>query len=217
MVSQALVNQKTWYGLGKAASALGAACNWYRPNGANGPTSAINQLGTIQAYFRPASGAFTTPIQYSKAQFIGTFDATDVQVFDYIVEPVQGTFYVASIDPVTFPLCVRCNHTLTFARPGAAAPGADYYGGDVTASETPLMASWPASVLIKTYSGAVSEAKLPGDMRLGPYEVMLPAGAPGIELVNGDMVYDEDGNIYTVSLSELTPLGWRLIMYTARP
>jgi hypothetical protein len=123
VATQSAIQAKVWYGLGKAASKLGSSCEWYRPNGVNNPLAANNQLGTIQAYFRPPSGPFTTPIQYDKAAFVGTFDATDVDQFDYIVEPTQGTFFVASIDPIAFPLCVRCNHTLTFTRPGATAAG----------------------------------------------------------------------------------------------
>jgi hypothetical protein len=45
---------------------------------------------------------------------------------------------------------------------------------------------------------------------------LLPAPA-GVDLLMGDMIRDEEGNLYTISTAELTPLGYRLLVILATP
>jgi hypothetical protein len=230
MVSQALVQAKTAFGLGRAAQALGAWCQWYRPSGPNNPLA--RPYGQIIAYFRAPAGAFVNPLPYGKAVYHGTFDPTLVQIGDYMVEPEMGTFFVAALNPVSYSLCVLCNHTMTFSRPGSMSSsdtGApmtsegqpdtdaahDYYGGDIASAETSLMTGWPAAVLTKS-RGSLGETKLPGDVRLASFEILMPA-VPGVILQPDDQGTDENGLRYTVSSPELTSYGWRLLTELAFP
>ena len=128
MVSQALVQSKLFYGLGKAAAALGASCNWYRGTSATtNPILPGTLLGTIQAAFQVPGNAYTSPSRYAKPEWWGLFDGTNVEVGDYIVEPTLGTFFVASLEPVHYPMCVRCNRVASFARPNPNPPSTPAY------------------------------------------------------------------------------------------
>lgn len=230
MVSQATVQTKVAFGLGKAALALGAPCQWFRPMGPSNPLAL--PYGQIIAFFRSPGGPFVNPQPYGKAAYLGTFDPTLVEIGDYLIEPATGTFFVATLSPVQYPLCVLCNHVLTFARPGSASSsdtGAamategqpandashDYYGGDIASAEVPLMSGWPASVLNKS-RGSLGETKLPGDVRLGSMEILIPS-VSGVVLQPNDQITDETGLRYTISAPEVTSYGWRLLAEIAFP
>jgi len=216
MVSQALVQSKVYYGLGKAAAALGASCPWYRPNGVGAALASPNQIGTMNAGFQIPGANYMQPSRYAKAEWWGLFDG-NAQVGDYLIEPRLGTFFIASLEPIHYPQCIRCNATLTFSRPGAGQPGLTYYGGDVTATETPLITSWPASVLQGT-KGNEGELRNPGDLRLPWFIILLPP-TPGVELLPSDMVKSDDAipRLFTLSSCELSALGWRLTASLANP
>jgi hypothetical protein len=226
MVSQALVQSKMFYGLGNAASALGVACNWYRGTVATtNPILTGSLLGTIQAAFQIPGAVYVAPSRYAKPEWWGLFDGTNVEVGDYIVEPTLGTFFVASLEPVHYPMCVRCNRVASFARPNPnpastpayslspdgtrMVPGTGFYGGDVPSQETPLATSWPISQLQGT-KGEKGSTNLPGDVRM-PWIVCLVPAFPGdVVLAEGDRMRDDLGKVWTLSSCELTPLGWRL-------
>lgn len=215
MVTQALVAAKFNYGLGKAARALGVPCGLFRPTGTT--TSPLsNQVGTLNALFRNMKGPFVTPAGYGQPAFFGLFDATLVLAGDYISEPTMGTFFVASMDPINYPLCVRCNTTVTLTRITTPTPGAGYYGGDVL-PETVLGTGWPASALRGT-KGERSDINLPGDTRSNWDIVLLPPSFPG-QIINSDVVTTLDTTPlrYTVSAAEQTTLGWRLTTALAVP
>jgi hypothetical protein len=145
MVNQAFVESKVSYGFAKAASKLGAACGWFRASSSSNPLAATNQLGMLYAYFRLPSGPFTTPVQFEKFAYLGTFDLTGggvsggVQPFDFLVEPVQGCYYVASIDPISYPLCIRTNTVITITRAMPPNPSSEFYSGDLPSSEVSIL------------------------------------------------------------------------------
>ncbi len=109
MVSQATVNAKISYGFGRAASALGAACGWYRFTGLGGPLDPGGFHGPVMAAFQIPNTKFTTPSTYPKPLWWGLFDSTLIAPGDYLVDPNLGTFFVASTEPMHFPLCIACN------------------------------------------------------------------------------------------------------------
>ncbi len=225
MVSQALVQAKMNYGLGKAAAALGASCQWYRPATATNPLDAGNLRGTLAAAFQIPGNVYVAPSRYAKPEWWGLFDATNVAVGDYLVEPTLGTFFVASLEPVHYPMCVRCNRTATFSRPNPNPPSAPsyapspdgtrvvpsggFYGGDVPAQETALATAWPISQLQGT-KGEKGVTNLPGDVRMPWIAILVPAIPGGVVLAEGDRMRDDLGRAWTLSSCELTPLGWRL-------
>ena len=82
----------------KAASALGAPCPWYRPNGVGPVVQSANQLGTLDAGFQIPGSNYTQPSRYAKAEWWGLFDASHAQVGDYLIEigevqPFHGYAY----------------------------------------------------------------------------------------------------------------------------
>lgn len=195
-------------GYGIAASRLGVPYTQYRPTGASDPLA--NSLGSLFVGFdKDPRFSHKSPNAYGAATYYGLFDATNVQIGDYLVGPF-GTFYVATFEPDKPPMLVICNRTLTITRP---APSGNYDGD--TLPETTLMASWPASILIRNHGDRAGE-RLPDDTRTGWYQVLLPAVA-GVEIAEADRLTDDSGHLYTVSSTELTLLGWRLTAETARP
>lgn len=210
MVSQATVQAKTAFGFSKAASKLGAVCKWYRPNGPLNPLA--RQYGTQIAFFRPPVGPFVNPPPYGRHVYAATVNPSLLKIGDYLVEPNEGAFFIAALDPIAYPVAVRCNRTISISRPGAAPPGDDYYGGDIAADEVVEMVGWPASVTIKS-RGSMGETRLPGDVRIGSFEILVPFG--GMEIKVDDQITDEAGTRYTVSSPEKTSRGWRMLVEMA--
>lgn len=213
MVSQALVTKKVRFGYGKAASKVGVECGHYRPTSASDPLASGWPLTPIFAAFDiNFNFPFIVPANYGHPVFAGLLDATNTIIGDYIVEPKMGTFFIVSQETFKAPMCVQCNRVLTFTRPGGGPSGSGYYGGDESATETPLLTRWPASVLFGT-KGEAGEAftRLPGDVRNPWVAILLPAVAL-VQLRSGDVVVDEQGitQRYIISSCELTGLGYRL-------
>lgn len=214
MVSQASINAKVSYGLGRAAKALGAPCGWYRYPGGNNPhqspVAASAYRGPVTAAFQVPNTEYTSPSNYAKPLLWGFFDAAAVAPGDYLVDPNMGTVFVASTDPVRYPLCIACNAVLTFSRPTPGAAGASHYEGDTAADEALLGTGWPASALNGT-KGEKTDFSLPGDTRSAWAAILLPPSFPA-QLVTGDIAVSNDAKPrrYVLSACEQTSLGWRL-------
>lgn len=195
-------------GYGIAASRLGAPYGQYRETGPLYPLN--NSMGWLFVDFdRDPRFSHKSPNAWGHPTYYGLFDATNVLVGDYLVGP-YGAFFVGNTEPDKPPLLVLCNRKITVTRPAPTGP----YSGD-TLPETTLMAGWPASVLTKS-RGDRAQEHLPGDTRIGWYECLLPVW-PSVEINEADRVIDENGTVYTVSSTELTPLGWRLAIEQAAP
>jgi hypothetical protein len=211
MPSRASIQEKVSRGFRIAGAKLGAPCQWYRAAGTGAAIAPATLQGTLLAAF-DSDPAFASrkPSQYGKPQWYMLTDECGLQLGDYIVDPLLGTFFVASGEPFKPPMVIRCNRTLTFARPGAPPAGADYYGGDETATETPLLTGWPAAVLQGT-KGEAGDTKLPGDTRMPWVQVLLPQPA-SVQLRASDIALDDQPiqQRYIVSSAELTALGYRL-------
>ena len=188
--------QATIYaGYGIAASVLGVPCQQYRPTGPNNLVA--TPIATLQAAFdtRP-DFSFKAPSLYAKPQWYGLFDASTVQVGDYIIHPTLGTFFVASLEPLHSPLLNSCNRTISVMRPNPAS-GAGFvsdYGGDNPADELPILTAWPVSLLTKS-RGERGDTNLPGDTRIPWVEVLMPA-LSGYAVKFSDVVCDEAGTRY---------------------
>jgi len=195
---------------------LGSPYAQYRPSGASNPIQAGNLLGNIPAWITAdARGNGDRPFAPAKPTAYAMVDPALTQVGDYLIGPL-GTFFIASQD-VPMPIqAVRCNYTITVARPGSGAPSTGYYyGGVISVDVSPILTAWPASVIQGT-KGEGGEIKLPGDTRLAWVAILMPS-VGGVEILPGDWITDSEGTPmqYTVSSRELTPLGWRLSASTA--
>jgi hypothetical protein len=209
MVNLAQVQKHVNRGLGKAATKLGENYSWYRAASAAYPIASGNLLGTIEAQFASDPGfMFKKPSQYSKASWYGMFDPTNVLSGDYFVGTL-GTFFVTDVERIAPPQCIYCNRVITVNRPQQqTTTGLNGYGGDVLAGETAIMTQWPASILM-TRRGTGGETKLPGDTR-NPWNLVLLPHFSGVDILSRDLIADDLGNRYVVSVAELTLLGWRI-------
>lgn len=213
MVNAAYIQSKVNYGLGKAAIAAGDPYAWYRPQSATAPVGPLSLLGTIQANFAQDPGlTFARPSQYGKGSWYGMFDPTYVQPGDYMIGEL-GTFFVTDIERFNPPQCVWCNRTVSIERAAAAiGPGGSTdYGGSSVQNPATILSGWPVSELLMSTGSKMTPTgmQLPSDAKLPAAVVLIPSFA-GVPVQWNDIIVDDLGHRYTVSMSELTPLGWRL-------
>lgn len=197
-------------GLGTAARVIGVVCDAYRPGSPSEPLQPTNRYLRLTAAFNAQDPHFVRTNSFGTAVWYGVFDAAYTQPGDYLVEHVSGTaWFIAAQQPLLPALCVKANRVVSFGR--AAAPqrgGTNTYGGVTQQSSTPVLTEWPASVLVATPT-ELSQAGLPGDVRLGSFSVLLPAWN-GTVLRPGDLMTDDIGRNFAVSTAELSEFGWRL-------
>lgn len=210
----ATINAKVWAGYGKAAKVIGTTYAHYRPSGANTPLAAGNRLADLPVSLNAEDPRFARPNVYGKATWYAIVDGAQMQVGDYIVG-IEGTLFVAALQQLLPIFMVDCNRTVSILRPAQqAGVGAQGYGGDTAATEIPLMAGWPASVLQGT-KGERNDVGLPGDVKTPWWAILLPHAA-GVALRTSDIVTDDLGRRYVISSAELTDLGWRLTAMQAQ-
>lgn len=210
-MDQATINAKVAFGLGKAAQYVGAPFELHRPGAPRDAIGGLWRIATLKAAFAAdAKLTFTTAPLFGKLDYYGTFDTAQTQPGDFLVHPQQGIYYIAAQEPMTIPHLMRCNRVLTFTRPNGGGTGADYYGGDVTANETPLLTGWPAG-LVQGTRGEAGPLKLPGDTRM-PLMTIYVSAFPGVDLHAGDIATDDEPipSRFTLSSVERTSLGYRL-------
>lgn len=209
----ATIQQKIWLGYGKAAGYIGQSYAQYRATGANSPTGALVNP-SLMVSLNAEDMTYAKPRGYAKATWYALLDGTNALVGDYLVG--GDTYFIASMEPLLPILAVKCNRTLTFARPEATqAFGAiQGYEGNTAANETILATGWPASVLAGT-KGEKDEVDLPGDVRTPWWLILVPA-MPGITLNTSYLITDDLGRRYVISSAELTAHGWKLTAQQAK-
>jgi hypothetical protein len=210
----ALLQQKIYYGYGKAAQFIGPPYNLFRPTSALNPTAQQNQIGTLSASFNAQDMNYSKPNVYGKPLWYALLDGSVTQVGDYLIGCNQ-TYFIAAMQTTLPILAVQCTNTLNVFRPQQqTAPGVNPYGGTVDENQTELMTAWPASVLQGT-KGEKDGAVLPGDVRLPWWSILLPAW-PGVTLRSADIITDDINRRYIISSAEITDLGWRITAMQAQ-
>ena len=206
---------------GRAAIALGAWCDAYRPMDSTDPLRPRNRYMKLQAAFSSVDGEFAHAVGYGQTGWYGLFDSAYTRPGDYLVRPDSapaagdgGTWFVAQQQPLLPALCVRAARVIGFVRPSPSAStsssGVGSYGGFTVADATPLLSGYPASVT-NAYGSGLDPTNLPADAPPRSWEVLLPA-VPGVVLLNGDLMTDDLGRTGVVSTAELTDLGWRILV-----
>jgi hypothetical protein len=204
-------------GAGRAARAIGVWCEAYRPIGTGDPLKQSNLFLRLPASFAPPNVKWHKPVAYGQALWHGIFDSAYTRPGDYILRPESrpgandgGIWFIAAQEPLLPVLCVHATRIVSLVRAAPpAAPGTNSYGGVVAGNTVPLISLWPASVLAAGSGGET--AGLPADVPPGAWWVLLPP-TPGVTLRNGDLLADDIGRSAVVASSELTDLGWRLIV-----
>lgn len=199
-------------GSGIAASKLGQPCSWFRPFSSVNPIAPAAQMGTINVFLDPDfQFGGKKPNLYGKPTWGALFDRTNTRPGDYLVLPDGSTFFLIAQQSLMPSAAVECNAVLSVTRAGGVSIlNEDNYGGRTVATDVALMTLWPGSVIRggRTIAG---KADLPGDTQDGGYGALLPLW-PGANIRTSDLVTAADGRTFTVSVAELSDLGWRLIL-----
>lgn len=211
----ARLQAKVWAGYGKSAQRVGYSFTIYRPQAATAAIVSGNVVGQpINAAFTPRSSGFNFQItsDYLKPLFHGLFDATGVNVGDYLVCDGHGTYFVIAKPDLAPNLCVECNNVISIVRPQeASAPGLQpTYIGATAGTDVAVITSWPASMIYDA-RGKSTGAQLPMDEVAPYFNLLLPALPAGVEIRPSDIVTDNLDRRYTVASSEFSPLGWRVV------
>ena len=207
-MNAAKIEAKIQRGNGKAAKVLGVVCDQYRPVNSGPPIVDTNLLGIVMARFdQDFQFSARKPNLYAHPVWGVLVDRTLLAVGDYLVGQ-EGTFFLIARQSLTPTAGVSCNRVISISRPTAPTPGPNAYGGVV--NNTPIVTSWPASVLQGT-KGERGDLNLPGDVRMPWVSILIPA-VPGVQIRFGDIVTDDQADAlrYTVSGAELTDLGYRI-------
>jgi hypothetical protein len=193
-------------GLGTAARHIGADYSAYRPASPHSPLHPTNRYLRLPASFTTENLTYRQPIGYGHATWSGIFDNAYTQPGDYLTGPA-GTFFIAAQQSLLPTLCILATRTISVARAAApAAAGVNAYGGLTTATATPILTGWPASVL---FAGSGAPGDLPGDANTPNWTVLLPQTPVPIRAA--DLLTDDRGQAYIVGSTELTALGWRIL------
>lgn len=216
----ARLQTKVYSGYAKAALRIGYTFTIYRPLAATGPIVSGNIVGSpLNATFTPRSTGFKFEItsDYKQPLFHGMFDATSVNVGDYLFNASQGTYFVIAKPDIAPNLCVQCNNTVSVARPQQPAGfGVEPYIGATPATEVTVLTSWPASVIYDA-RGRNTGAALPMD-EVNPYFTVLLPAFDGADIRSSDIITDSNApsvRRYIVTSAERSPLGWRIVAQNA--
>ena len=208
MVDFAYVQDKVYFGYGKAAEKIGQEVNIYRSATGIDPLDSDNLVG--QTFLsQNVDWNYNKANKYGNAVWQLVIDGREIQKFDYLVNDTF-TFFVIAMEPLLPILGVECTRTVSILRASKTQePGANPYGGYELEDVSTLATSLPVSAL----AGGRMETnsfKLPLDTRSPSYVVLIPA-LTGIDLRIGDFVDDERGVRLALTSVELTDFGYRCI------
>jgi hypothetical protein len=210
----ATLQQRIYKGYRLAAQRIGYPFTLYRPQSVNNPIIQTNIVGA------PLNASFTTGqgFNYNKwgkhedVLWSVLVDGTQTKVGDYLVSTARNqTYFIAAQQDELPILSVLCSHVLSVSR--AAAPavlGTNTYSGATLAGQTPVMTSWPGSLVMQRHA-AYPDAQLPMDVSAPAFVILLPHFS-GADIRTSDIITDDNNpnRRYTVAGTELTSLGWRI-------
>ena len=199
----ALLQDKISRGMGTAARRIGAAYTVYRPSGCGDPLAASHQVIRLQAAFSPGDAGFSANAGYGGLLWAGVFDSAYTIAGDYLVG-TNSTFFIAAQRPLLSVQCVLTNAVLTISRPVRPVQGG--YSGMVREAAQVIICGWPGRV--QAERAIVHGA--PPESRFGNWLGLLPV-LPQTPQV-ADIVSDNMGRTFSVAATELSDLGWRVLM-----
>ncbi len=197
-------------GLGTAARHIGSEYDAFRPVAIEQPLAPTNRYLRLPAAFSTERGSFQQPVGYDRAGWSGVFDTAYTQPGDYL-KGRGGIYFISAQQSLHPSLCVLTNHTLSIMR--ATAPGeigSTGYGGITRGTLSPVLTEWPASVLA---AGGGGPTDLPGEAGVAHWTILLPTTPAQVR--PADLIRDETGTAYVVVSTELSALGWRLLVKQA--
>jgi len=215
MVDFARVQNRIYYGYGKAAIRLGTQHAIYRTLNPINPIQAANLVGNTFISI-DQNLKYMTPKKYGDLvwQFL-PFDGLSLQDFDYMVGGTT-TYFIADIAPddrLSPPLCVECNAVISVNRPtNAPLPaGTVPYQQYQPATSVLKVQAMPCMLLQHSKIDA-HNLKLPTSVKLPYFAITIPE-IDGLDVITGDIITDDNGRRLAVISSELTrrTLGLRIV------
>ena len=188
------LQDRLYWGLNRAAKALGKVTNAYRPSGISNPLNRSNRYLQLPAVFSRADGNFSRAVGYGVGVWRGYFDASYTRIGDYLVQD-NDIWFIAEQQSLLPVLCVKTNRVITVSR--HVTPTVDISNVPApTNSMVEVISGWPASQL--------------GTGTAIPNWIALIPSVHGKILQPTDIVTDDLGTSGIVAAAELSSLGWRL-------
>lgn len=216
MANFARIQNRIYYGYGKAAQRLGTAHAVYRSADGNNPIQPanflFNQLISIdQNYKYTSAKKYGDPVW----QFLPE-NGLVLQNYDYLVSPNGINYFIVDIVPddrLNPPTLVECNAIITISDPSNAplTPGKNTYQAFNQETSPKILINCPASILQYTRMDS-SNMKLPTSVRLPMYSILLP-DFDGVNIKTGALIVDDSGRRLSVITCEQTKktLGLRIL------
>lgn len=207
----AAIQNKIYYGYGKAATKLGLSFDIYRSSDGDDPLKLANKIGSTLV--SPTTNwAYSNYRKYDENVWNLITDGRVILVGDYLVG--ENTFFVAAKQHIMPIMGVMCDREISVRRPKLAGDkgyiGYSRYEAVSASTYDVILTDCPCSFL-KGSRGDTNPVKLPTDARAPWYTMFLPKTAPFLKV--GDIILDEYGQEFVLSTNELTELGWRLNIF----
>lgn len=211
MVDFARIQNRIYYGYGKAAFRLGTAHDIYRSASAINPIQANNLFKNIKVSI-DQNLTYKTTSKYNDPawQFLPE-DGLTLQPYDFMTG-AGNTYFIADIAPyarLTPPLCIECNTTISIDATGhTLSEGLNSY--QELAPLTRIVENCPVSFLEYTRAGS-DNMKLPTSGKMPYYNIIMP-GFDGLEVDTGYIITEGNRRL-TVLTAELSnkSLGLRIM------
>ena len=214
MVDYARIQNRIYYGYGKAAIRLGTTNSIYRSSNGINPIQSGNLIGAQLI-------GFDQDYKYTKARKYGDMtwqflpqNGLALEVYDYLVGS-EFTYFIVDVIPdgrLSPPLCVECNDSISIFSPSNAplVAGSNPIQQFTNYGAT-LVQNAPVALLEHTRFDT-NNLKLPTSVKLPMYEITMP-DFDDIEIMPGHFLIDSIGRRMVIISAEQTKksLGFRLI------
>lgn len=214
MVDFARVQNRIYYGYGKAATRLGTSHAIYRS--ANGidpiqqPNFLFNQLISVDENLKYTKAKKYGDMQW---QFLPE-NGLLLQNYDYMVSPSGIHYFIVDIIPddrLTPPTCVECNAIISlFDLSNTLNPGGNPYQ-QFPGDKTTILSNCPAAVMQYTRMD-MDNMRLPTSVKMPTYSILVP-DFDDVVIKSGQEIEDDKGRHMVVIVAEQTKknLGLRII------
>ena len=195
------------YGAGCAARRTGFLHDAYRPEGPEAPLGLDKRFLRLCVAFALPGGSVSAPSGLGMPFRQAWADWSYLRAGDYLAGP-EGTVFVAAIEPPKPMLVVMTNAVVSLVRPEAPVfAGLNGYGAVLPGTQRPLLAGFPASLLVggigdRTRSGLPDNTKVPG------FSALLPVVADAQPHV-ADILSTQSGERFIVTAVERLDAVWR--------
>lgn len=207
------IDQKIRFGYYKASQKLGKSFDLYRSPNTITPLNPLNLQGIVKCVFTIAwdwmkANKPGNAIWYALTDGRNSSGILNVRECDFLVDSAQ-TFFVLAKQYQMPMLAVECNTRIRILRPDQnIGPGVQAYAGYTPPGSHILVDEMPASSLLDR-TGEKAITKLPTDTRQSSWIVLMPK-IDNTAIKTGDIIIDNVGRNYIITLAEQTDFLWRM-------